>query len=126
MPREGISEGGIEVNEDIVSSMMLVLTYAISEKHPETNRGGGLGGEFGYGCDFENEEFKMSPYCWCEKERCPLCSGDAPNFLHKPSGAEVSWYKYVGRGMIVSDGDIPWAEVLRRCLSSLSEEGDSP
>ena len=106
------------MNKDIVSQMLTVLTYAISEKHPS---GDGEVTIFGYGCDFENDEFSMSPYCWCEKDDCPLCNGGSPNFLHKPSGASVTWYKYLGRGMIILDGGISWAEVLKRCLLSLDE-----
>jgi len=52
-----------------------------------------------YGTDYENDTFMMHRYCWCEREECPWCFGSAPNFLHKPSGFKVKWYKYIGRGM---------------------------
>ena len=53
-----------------------------------------------YGAEFENEYFKMHPFCWCEKEDCIYC-GEAyePNFIHKPSGLKIWWYKYIGRSM---------------------------
>lgn len=35
---------------------------------------GGLGGQFGYGADFENEVFMMHHYCWCEKPECLWCT----------------------------------------------------
>lgn len=69
-----------------------------------------------YGIDFENEKFKMHPFCWCERESCPYCGGEiipellksvgfekehetAPNFWYKPLDFKVWWYKYIGRGV---------------------------
>ena len=52
-----------------------------------------------YGIDFENDEFMMHRYCWCEKKDCNWCNGKAPNFKHKATGFEVKWYKYIGRDM---------------------------
>lgn len=53
-----------------------------------------------YGTDFENDIFMMNRFCWCEKEDCKWCgSENAPNFLHKKTGFEVRWYKYIGRSM---------------------------
>ena len=53
-----------------------------------------------YGTDFENDVFIMRRYCWCEKDDCKWCNEEyAPNFLYKPSGFSVHWYKYIGRGM---------------------------
>ena len=81
----------------------------------------GLGGEYGYGVDFENDVFLMKRYCWCEKDDCLWCAvndeklekklfkrfgdkvwanwGYAPNFWHKPSGFMIRWYKWIGRDM---------------------------
>lgn len=90
--------------------------------------GGLLGGEFGYGVNYENDVFMLHPFCWCEKEdECLWCMmndpkenknydkmkkelkgkygkyfadyGSAPNFYHKPSGFGVRWYKWIGRDM---------------------------
>jgi len=52
-----------------------------------------------YGTYFENDKFMMHPFCWCEKEECPWCSGEKPNFWYKPLDFKVWWYKYIGRGM---------------------------
>ena len=30
---------------------------------------------------------------------CKGCGGDEPNFRYKPTGFEVTWYKYIGRDM---------------------------
>lgn len=53
-----------------------------------------------YGATVNDDKFSMSPYCYCEKDDCPQCGENAqPNFLYKPTGFSVSWYKYIGRGM---------------------------
>lgn len=40
-----------------------------------------------------------------------------PNFRHKPSGTEATWYKYIGRSMEVDiQGD--WREIFRECMES--------
>lgn len=60
----------------------------------------------------------------CRKDptlSCDYCRGEresAPNFLHKPSGSRVSWYKYIGRGMEV-DLRAEWRTVLADCVASL-------
>lgn len=50
------------------------------------------------------------------------CLTVKPNFLHKASGYEVRWYKYIGRGMsanreITRD---QWREIFRACQDSLT------
>lgn len=56
-----------------------------------------------------------------ESLACDYCRGErvsAPNFLHKPSGTAVHWYKYIGRSMEVDlRGD--WRAVLSDCVASL-------
>lgn len=53
--------------------------------------------------------------------KCDYCKGlvgHAPNFLHKPSGTKVRWYKYIGRGMEVNLlGD--WLAIFNDCLNSI-------
>ncbi len=53
-----------------------------------------------YGEVFENEVFAISPYYWGDctcgdeqnhKQDCPIVK---PNFLYKPTGFEIRWYKY--------------------------------
>ena len=50
---------------------------------------------------------------WCRGER-----ENAPNFLHKPSGSKVSWYKWIGRSMEV-DLKAPWRKILTDCLAEI-------
>lgn len=55
---------------------------------------------------------------------CDYCRGErvsAPNFLHKPSGTAVHWYKYIGRGMEV-DLRADWRSILRECVESVRPE----
>lgn len=43
-----------------------------------------------------------------------------PNFWHKASGAQVRWYKYIGRGMeTVEPKGQSWKSVFEECLASL-------
>lgn len=49
--------------------------------------GGLLGGQYGYGVNFENEVFMIHRYCWCDQEDClwcggSECSGDIPKMPH--------------------------------------------
>lgn len=76
--------------------------YAISEilaRGLSIDCDDGPGGRFGDGVEYENDVFLMHPFCWCEKESCQWCSGEAPNFRHKSTGLEIRWYKWIGRDM---------------------------
>jgi hypothetical protein len=53
---------------------------------------------------------------------CRVCRGEfgnAPNFLHKPSGTKVWWYKWIGRDMKV-EGKEDWTKILADCTASLA------
>ena len=84
-----------------------------------------------YGTDFENDEFMMHHFCWCERGDCRWCSEDAcgcehqmpaPNFWHKPSGFKVWWYKYIGRSQ-ETVGSCDWPAAERDCLAAISAGG---
>ena len=105
------------VSHDAVSTGLRELTKAIVKKGGEQVHGL-LGGEYGYGAHFENNIFRMDPFCWCEKDDCPLCNETKPNFEHKSSGVGVIWYKYIGRGMeFRGEGD--WSTILAECIASV-------
>lgn len=115
------------------------LTEQIALRTEANTSHGVLGGMWGYGAEYENDTFMMHPYCWCEREDCKWCGGNAgpisvhsgyftdgpqndeaglaPNFLYKPTGAKVWWYKYIGRG-VEETGELPddWYE---KCVASL-------
>ena len=95
---------------------LVALTKAICEKTGESG-GFGLGGEYGYGAEYENGVFMMKPFCWCEEDDCKWCSGIKPNFLYKPTGAEIFWYKWIGRSQ-EQRGKLP-KDWLEKCIKSL-------
>lgn len=120
-----------------ISDGLYELSIAIAKKTKVNYDGGILGGEFGYGQDYENDTFKMHPFCWCDKEDCGYCAGIGampqlirditntkysdserlPNFYFKPTKFKAWWYKYIGRGM-EQDGKLPkdWLDV---CIKSI-------
>jgi len=65
---------GNKVDEQKIADGLYELTRTLSNVVPKERLGGGLlGGEFGYGADYENETFFMQPYCWCEQPTCLWC-----------------------------------------------------
>lgn len=76
-----------------------------------------------YGADFENDVFRMHPFCWCEKEDCIYCKDEdpAPNFHHKESGLSVWWYKYIGRSTEIKGpiNAFTVLDIIRECLKSI-------
>ncbi len=70
--------------------------------------------------DFENAVFVMRPYYWGDDE----AEAAKPNFLHKASGLEIRWYKYIGRGMTVNRHVCPdcFQDIFAECMNSLLPE----
>ena len=68
------------------------------------------------GAECKTDAFEMRAYCWNEESpRAQL-----PNF--KSAGFEVYWYKYLGRGMTMSE-DIDandFFEIIDSCVDSLN------
>ena len=52
-------------DEDPILEGLRHLTKAIVERTGQPVPRG-LGGEYGYGADYENDVFMMHHYCWCE------------------------------------------------------------
>lgn len=112
-----------------------------------TGTNGFLGGEYGYGVDFENEVFMMHSFCWCMKPDCPWClectcqvkeiNGDyetvkecdncknpkerMPHFWYKPTNLKIHWYKWIGRSMEFNKKPQikTWEGILKHCMDSL-------
>lgn len=109
----------------------------------DLDTGYGLGGEYGYGVDYENDVFMMHRYCWCDEEdSCLWCMmndpdenpnykqmkdklgkkfnnfwkewGGAPTFFYKPTKAGCRWYKWIGRDTI-QEGKLPknWLKICK-------------
>lgn len=138
---------------DALDAGLVALTEAISKRDADLVAHGFLGGDFGYGAQFENEVFMMHPFCWCEQVDCLWCTiwlsnetdcseeeahahrdkqiaqlapiygegvHQAPNFWHKRTGLMVHWYKWIGRGMeITNPNAADFSEVLRECMESV-------
>lgn len=110
---------------------LVALTENIVKRKLGDNFGGGLGGLYGYGTDYENSTFKMHPFCWCEERNCPYCFGGEQNFLHKLSGLKIWWYKWIGRDMEYyyrekkcAPSESVWKIIFDECLKSVSEGGE--
>ena len=55
----------------------------------------------------------------------PECRIDKPNFVYKPTGVEISWYKHAARGITCNKKQptaTRWFEVISHCVQSLKEE----
>lgn len=111
------------ISDDQVSNGLYELSKKLGQLNPEAQSHGFLGGQWGYGQDFENDVFMMHSFCWCDQDNCKWCSGKEPNFRHKASGFSVCWYKYIGRGMEFEpiDGN-KWDKILKECLRSIKSE----
>lgn len=75
-----------------------------------------------YGVEFSNDVFEIHPYCWCEKDTCPQCgTREQPNFIYKPTGFKLAWYKYALRGAYMNQETTPTelASIIDSCLDSL-------
>lgn len=74
-----------------------------------------------YSTDFENDTFMVHRYCWCGQETCPFCNCEKPNFLYKPTGFELSWYKYPLRDSYASEEPnlVKFREIIDKCIESV-------
>lgn len=65
----------------------------------------------------ENDTFIIRPYYWGEDEKI----SNLPNFVYKPKGIEIRWYKYALRNAYCSHNLSvkEFGEMLEECLRSL-------
>lgn len=59
---------GAHVADEYVTADLYELSRELGERDPERQAHGFLGGEWGYGQDFENDVFEMHPYWWGDCE----------------------------------------------------------
>ena len=66
-----------ERSNDSISEALRELTRFMCENKvgDDCDSSFGLGGDYGYGVNFENDVFMMHRYCWCEQSDCPWCAG---------------------------------------------------
>ena len=71
----------------------------------------------GSAVEAENDTFIIRPYYWGEDERIM----NLPNFVFKPKGIEIRWYKYALRDAYCSHNLSvkEFGEMLEECLGSL-------
>lgn len=87
-----------ERSEDAISEGLRLLTKILDEKKLSDAGGFGLGGEFGYGTNFENDIFLIHRFCWCERDNCPWCAGcECPesSFHYFVDENEVSFFAWM-------------------------------
>jgi hypothetical protein len=131
-------------SSDIDMDLVNLTEYLTKKVFRGKWQGGGLlGGEFGYGVEFENDVFMMKPFCWCEQDDCLWCAmndknlqvklierfkdkgwakmGIAPNFWYKPSGLLVRWYKWIGRDTEFNKkpSKKEWQKIYNDCIKSV-------
>lgn len=69
---------------------------------------------------YENDVFTIMPYYWGDDDMIQAL----PNFVYKPTGFTLEWYKYALRSAYMSH-DVTYAELtdmLRHCADSLRKE----
>lgn len=78
------------------------------------------------GEEFVNDVFEMRSYCWCdsgwEDYEGSHAGGCPPNFLYKPTGLVITWYKHAGRGNTSNKkypGARTWFEIIKHCIGSV-------
>ena len=101
-------------------TVIIEITKALVRNHLADEPGCGLGGHWSYMTRFENETFRMHPFCWCEENGCEYCFGGSPLFWHKLSGMTANYYKWLGRDTEIEapEGLRPH-DVLVSCLESI-------
>ena len=77
--------------------------------------------------DYVNDVFEMRSYCWCdatweEDPDHPHAHGCPPNFVYKPTGLVITWYKHANRGATSNKhypGARTWFEIIKHCIGSV-------
>ena len=66
---------------------------------------------------FENDIFSINPYYWGNDEEIM----DQPNFVYKPTGFEIQWYKYPMRDSYMNKNITieVFVSILVKCFESL-------
>lgn len=79
------------------------------------------GEEGGRHYKWETDTFVIMPYYWGDDDTI----GALPNFVHKPTGFEMTWYKYALRDAYMNQ-PVTLAELdemMRACVESIHESG---
>jgi len=71
---------------------------------------------------WENEVFSIMPYYWGDDDEI----AELPNFIYKPTGFELSWYKYALRDSYMNQ-NLTYQELellLKNCVTSMKKTGE--
>lgn len=68
-----------------------------------------------YGTTFENEQFLMHPFCWCDRDSCPWCAG-----CSCPQSPEEVYLD----GQLISDWSAANAAILGEYMGRFTREND--
>ena len=99
-----------ERSEDDLSEALRRLTAALEEATGE-HEGYGMGGEHGYGFNYESDLFLIHRYCWCESDDCPWCGGCGGQH-EDPEHAQDCYQWRVYRDLL-NEGFLPDHEIGR-------------
>ena len=78
-------------------------------------RGDGFDAQY----EYENDTFVIRAYYWGDDE----AKAELPNFVYKPTGLEICWYKYPMRDAY-SNQDVSiedFKEILKECAMSMND-----
>ena len=86
-----------------------------------------------YGCNYretnitklggyENDLFAINPYYWGDNEEL----SNIPNFLYKPTGLEIRWYKYPFRDSYMNQNlnDNQLKYIWKKCAKYVKSKGE--
>ena len=91
-----------------------------------------------YGSDYECELFEIHPYWWGDctcgadddenetTEHTVECRFRLPNFIYKPTGYMLEWYKYPLRDSYASDDltDLEFYQMINNCIQHYVDSSD--
>lgn len=98
----GNSRGNFEVNRDWVNIFSALMDKLNMEYHCS---------------EYENDTFIIFPYYWGEDEEI-ACK---PNFVYKPTGFKIDWYKYPFRDSYMNQNisKKEFMEIILKCIESV-------
>lgn len=66
---------------------------------------------------FENDTFVINPYYWGDDESIM----EEPNFIYKPTGYHIDWYKYPFRDSYANKelSESEFKDIVEQCIKSL-------
>lgn len=92
-----VPEGSFgEPETNTIAGALRELTKRLQGVGIEADSSCGLGGEYGYGVNYETDTFLIHRYCWCERDDCPWCAGcTCPEtaFHYFVDGQEVAGFR---------------------------------